>query len=111
MVNQSSGKRLHIQPQQFDALRSTLETKTPPKTQTVFSVKQVVARLHDALTQSLENHYSFDELALILQTSLVELNITDELFNIKGSTLKQYYLEVKREQQSARPAKTPIRPS
>jgi hypothetical protein len=100
MGAQSSGKRLHIQPQQFEALLDMLAAKTPPKTQTAFSVKQIVARLEDFIAQSLENHYSFDEIALIIQSSLCEENIVEAELELKGSTLKQYYLEVQREKAS-----------
>ena len=100
MGARSSGKRLHIQPQQFEALLAMLAAKTPPKTQTAFSVKQIVARLQDFIAQSLENHYSFDEIALIIQSSLCEENIVEAQLELKGSTLKQYYLEVQREKAS-----------
>jgi hypothetical protein len=100
MGAQSSGKRLQIQPQQFKALLAMLAAKTPPKPQTAFSVKQIVARLQDFIAQSLENHYSFDEIALIIQSSLCEENIVEAQLELKGSTLKQYYLEVQREKAS-----------
>jgi hypothetical protein len=102
MASQSSAKLLSIQPPQFEALLAVLAAKTPPKTQTVFSVKQIVGRLQGFITQSLENHYSFDEIALIIQVSLVEEKIVDAEPDLKGSTLKQYYLEAQRE--------TPARP-
>jgi hypothetical protein len=102
MASQSSGKLLSIQPPQFEALLAVLATKTPPKTQTVFSVKQIVGRLQGFIAQSLENHYSFDEIALIIQSSLVEEKIVESEPDLKGSTLKQYYLEAQRE--------TPARP-
>jgi hypothetical protein len=97
MASQSSGKLLSIQPPQFDALLATLAAKTPPKNQTVFSVKQIVGRLQGFIAQSLENHYSFDEIALIIQSSLVEEKIVESEPDLKGSTLKQYYLEVQRD--------------
>jgi hypothetical protein len=97
MVNKSSGKLLHIEPQQFDSLLIRLIAKTPPKTQTAFSVKQFVARLQDFIAQSLENQYSFDEIAPIILASLVEENIVDVEPELKGSSLRQYYLEVQRE--------------
>jgi hypothetical protein len=97
MASQASAKLLHIQPPQFEALLAVLAAKTPPKTQTVFSVKQIVARLQGFITQSLENHYSFDEIALIIQSSLVEEKIVEIEPDLKGSTLKQYYLEVQRD--------------
>jgi hypothetical protein len=97
MVSKSSGKLLYIEPEQFDTLLIRLSSKTPPKTQTAFSMKQVVARLQDFITQSLENHYSFDEVALIIQASLVEENIVEVEPELKGSSLRQYYLEVQRE--------------
>jgi hypothetical protein len=97
MVNKSSGKLLHIEPQQFDSLLIRLIAKTPPKTQTAFSVKQIVARLQDFITQSLENQYSFDEIAPIILASLVEENIVEVEPELKASSLRQYYLEVQRE--------------
>jgi hypothetical protein len=97
MVNKSSGKLLHIQPQQFDSLLIRLIAKTPPKTQTAFSVKQFVARLQDFIAQSLENQYSYDEIAPIILASLVEENIVDVEPELKASSLRQYYLEVQRE--------------
>jgi hypothetical protein len=97
MASQSSAKLLHIQPPQFEALLAVLAAKTPPKTQTVFSVKQIVGRLQGFITQSLENHYSFDEIALIIQSSLLEEKIVEIEPDLKGSTLKQYYLEVQRD--------------
>jgi hypothetical protein len=97
MVNKSSGKLLHIEPQQFDSLLIRLIAKTPPKTQTAFSVKQFVARLQDFIAQSLENQYSYDEIAPIILASLVEENIVEVEPELKGSSLRQYYLEVQRE--------------
>jgi outer membrane biosynthesis protein TonB len=97
MVNKSSGKLLHIQPQQFDSLLIRLIAKTPPKTQTAFSVKQFVARLQDFIAQSLENQYSYDEIAPIILASLVEENIVEVEPELKASSLRQYYLEVQRE--------------
>jgi hypothetical protein len=97
MVNKSSGKLLHIEPQQFDSLLIRLIAKTPPKTQTAFSVKQFVARLQDFIAQSLENQYSYDEIAPIILASLVEENIVDVEPDLKASSLRQYYLEVQRE--------------
>jgi hypothetical protein len=97
MVNKSSGKLLHIEPQQFDSLLIRLAAKTPPKMQTAFSVKQVVARLQAFIAQSLENQYSFDEIAQIILASLVEENIVEVEPELKGSSLRQYYLEVQRE--------------
>jgi hypothetical protein len=97
MANKLSGKLLHIEPQQFDSLLIRLTAKTPPKTQTAFSVKQVIARLQDFITQSLENQYSFDEIAPIILTSLVEENIVEVAPELKASSLRQYYLEVQRE--------------
>jgi hypothetical protein len=97
MAYKSSGKLLHIEPQQFDSLLIRLIAKTPPKTQTAFSVKQFVARLQDFIAQSLENQYSFDEIAPIILASLVEENIVDVAPELKGSSLRQYYLEVQRE--------------
>jgi hypothetical protein len=97
MVNKSSGKLLHIQPQQFDSLLIRLIAKTPRKTQTAFSVKQFVARLQEFIAQSLENQYSYDEIAPIILASLVEENIVDVEPELKGSSLRQYYLEVQRE--------------
>jgi hypothetical protein len=105
MAHKSSGKLLHIEPQQFDSLLIRLAAKTPPKTQTAFSVKQVVARLQDFITQSLENQYSFDEIAGIILTSLVEENIVEVEPELKGSSLRQYYLEVQRETASTSPRK------
>jgi hypothetical protein len=105
MVNKSSGKLLHIEPQQFDSLLIRLAAKTPPKTQTAFSVKQVVARLQGFIAQSLENQYSFDEIAPIILASLVEENIVDVEPELKGSSLRQYYLEVQRETASTSPRK------
>jgi hypothetical protein len=100
MVNKPSGKLLHIEPQQFDSLLIRLAAKTPPKTQTAFSVKQVVARLQGFITQSLENQYNFDEIAQIILVSLVEENIVEVEPELKGSSLRQYYLEVQRENAS-----------
>ncbi|MFM2432632.1 MAG: hypothetical protein RLZZ511_3846 [Cyanobacteriota bacterium] len=100
MVNKSSGKLLHIEPQQFDSLLIRLAAKTPPKTQTAFSVKQVVARLQGFIAQSLENQYGFDEIAQIILASLVEENIVEVEPELKGSSLRQYYLEVQRENAS-----------
>jgi hypothetical protein len=97
MVNKSSGKLLHIQPQQFDSLLIRLIAKTPPKTQTAFSVKQFIARLQDFIAQSLENQYSYDEIAPIILASLVEENIVEVEPELKASSLRQYYLEVQRE--------------
>jgi hypothetical protein len=97
MAHKSSGKLLHIEPQQFDSLLIGLFAKTPPKTQTAFSVKQVVGRLQDFITQSLENQYGFDEIAPIILASLVEENIVDVEPELKASSLRQYYLEVQRE--------------
>jgi hypothetical protein len=97
MVNKSSGKLLHIQPQQFDSLLIRLIAKTPPKTQTAFSVKQFVARLQEFIAQSLENQYSYDEIAPIILASLVEENIVEVEPELKASSLRQYYLEVQRE--------------
>jgi hypothetical protein len=105
MVNKSSGKLLHIEPQQFDSLLLRLEAKTPPKTQTAFSVKQVVARLQAFIAQSLENQYSFDEIAQIILASLVEENIVEVEPELKASSLRQYYLEVQRETASTSPRK------
>jgi hypothetical protein len=101
MVNKSSGKLLHIQPQQFDSLLIRLIAKTPPKTQTAFSVKQFVARLQDFIAQSLENQYTYDEIAPIILASLVEENIVDVEPELKASSLRQYYLEVQRETASS----------
>jgi hypothetical protein len=101
MTSKSSGIRLHIEPLQFDALLQSLEAKTPPKTQTDFSVKQVVARLYDFMTRSLASHYSFDELAVMIQGSLLELEILDAGMEIKGATLRQYFLEEKREREKS----------
>lgn len=117
MGSKSSGKLLHIEPQQFDALLIRLDAKTPPKTQTAFSVKQVVARLQDFIAQSLENQYSFDEIAQIILVSLVEENIVEVEPELKGSSLRQYYLEVQREtastsrrkRKSTRPKNAPKR--
>jgi hypothetical protein len=97
MVNKSSGKLLHIEPQQFDSLLIRLIAKTPPKTQTAFSVKQFVARLQDFIAQSLENQYTYDEIAPIILASLVEENIVEVEPELKASSLRQYYLEVQRE--------------
>jgi hypothetical protein len=97
MVNKSSGKLLHIEPQQFDSLLIRLIAKTPPKTQTAFSVKQFIARLQEFIAQSLENQYSYDEIAPIILASLVEENIVDVEPELKASSLRQYYLEVQRE--------------
>ncbi len=97
MVNKSSGKLLHIEPQQFEVLLSALMAKTPPKTQTAFSVKQLVGRLYEFMAQSLARHYSFEELAGMIQTSLAELETVEDVPEIKGATLRQYFLEVKRE--------------
>jgi hypothetical protein len=101
MTIKSSGIRLHIEPLQFDALLQSLEAKTPPKTQMDFSVKQVVVRLYDFITRSLASHYSFDELAVIIQGSLSELEILDDEMEIKGATLRQYFLDEKRERERA----------
>jgi hypothetical protein len=101
MTSKSSGIRLHIEPLQFDALLQSLEAKTPPKTQTDFSVKQVVVRLYDFITRALASHYSFDELAVMIQGSLLELEILDEGMEIKGATLRQYFLEEKREREKS----------
>jgi hypothetical protein len=97
MAYKSSGKLLHIEPQQFDSLLIRLIAKTPPKTQTAFSVKQFIARLQDFIAQSLENQYSYDEIAPIILASLVEENIVDVEPELKASSLRQYYLEVQRE--------------
>jgi hypothetical protein len=97
MAYKSSGKLLHIEPQQFDSLLIRLIAKTPPKTQTAFSVKQFIARLQDFIAQSLENQYTYDEIAPIILASLVEENIVDVEPELKGSSLRQYYLEVQRE--------------
>jgi hypothetical protein len=97
MVNKSSGKLLHIEPPQFDSLLIRLIAKTPPKTQTAFSVKQFIARLQDFIAQSLENQYSYDEIAPIILASLVEENIVEVAPELKASSLRQYYLEVQRE--------------
>jgi hypothetical protein len=97
MVNKASGKLLHIEPQQFDSLLIRLIAKTPRKTQTAFSVKQFIARLQDFIAQSLENQYSYDEIAPIILASLVEENIVDVEPELKASSLRQYYLEVQRE--------------
>jgi hypothetical protein len=97
MVNKLSGKLLHIEPQQFDSLLIRLIAKTPPKTQTAFSVKQFIARLQDFIAQSLENQYSYDEIAPIILASLVEENIVEVEPELKASSLRQYYLEVQRE--------------
>jgi outer membrane biosynthesis protein TonB len=97
MVNKSSGKLLHIEPQQFDSLLIRLIAKTPPKTQTAFSVKQFIARLQDFIAQSLENQYTYDEIAPIILASLVEENIVEVEPELKASSLRQYYLEVQRE--------------
>jgi hypothetical protein len=91
MTHKSSGKLLHIEPQQFDSLLIRLIAKTPPKAQTAFSVKQFVGRLQDFIAQSLENQYSYDEIAPIILASLVEEP------ELKASSLRQYYLEVQRE--------------
>jgi hypothetical protein len=101
MTSKSSGIRLHIEPLKFDALLQSLEAKTPPKMQTDFSVKQVVSRLYEFMTRSLASHYSFDELAVMIQGSLLELEIIDEGMEIKGATLRQYFLEEKRERERA----------
>jgi hypothetical protein len=99
MGNQSSGKLLHIEPQQFDMLVRSLEAKTPPKTQTAFSVKQIVGRLYGFIERSLAGHYSFDELAVMIRTSLAELETGEAVPEIKGATLRQYFLELKRERE------------
>jgi hypothetical protein len=118
MTSKSSGIRLHIEPLQFDALLQSLEAKTPPKMQTDFSMKQVVTRLYEFIVRSLASHYSFDELAVMIQGSLLELEILDEGMEIKGATLRQYFLEEKRERERAdggrkgaggRAVKTPTR--
>jgi hypothetical protein len=101
MTSKSSGIRLHIEPLQFDALLQSLEAKTPPKMQTDFSMKQVVTRLYEFIVRSLASHYSFDELAVMIQGSLLELEILDEGMEIKGATLRQYFLEEKRERERA----------
>jgi hypothetical protein len=118
MAYKSSGKLLHIEPQQFDSLLIRLIAKTPPKTQTAFSVKQFIARLQDFIAQSLENQYSYDEIAPIILASLVEENIVDVEPELKASSLRQYYLEVQREtvspptrkRKSTRSKNTPKRP-
>ncbi|NJN49164.1 MAG: hypothetical protein HC805_04440 [Alkalinema sp. RL_2_19] len=94
-------KLLEIQPQQFDVLRSDLDAKTPPKEKTLYTIKEIVERLYDFITKSLENHYSYDELAVMIQESLESLELEEEIPEIRGGTLKKYYLEVKREQESA----------
>jgi hypothetical protein len=118
MTSKSSGIRLHIEPLQFDALLQSLEAKTPPKMQTDFSMKQVVTRLYEFITRSLASHYSFDELAVMIQGSLLDLEILDKGMEIKGATLRQYFLEEKRERERAdggrkgsggRSVKTPTR--
>jgi hypothetical protein len=100
MANMSSAKLLHLPPQQFDLLLQDLEAQTPPKTQTMFSLRQVVERLYDFLVRSLGNHYSFDELAVIIHKSLLNLEAVGEVPEIKGETLKKYFLEVRRERES-----------
>jgi hypothetical protein len=105
MVHHPSGKLLEIQPQQFDLLLQTLAEKTPPKPQTVFSTKEIVGRLYDFISQALANHYSFDELVPIIQSSLLELQIVEQVPELKGSTIRQYYLEMQREREQKRPGK------
>jgi hypothetical protein len=105
MVHHPSGKLLEIQPQQFDLLLQTLAQKTPPKPQTVFSTKEIVGRLYDFIAQALANHYSFDELVPIIQSSLVELQIVEQVPELKGSTIRQYYLEMQREKEQKRSGK------
>jgi hypothetical protein len=100
MANVSSAKLLHLPPQQFDLLLQDLESQTPPKTQTMFSLRQVVERLYDFLVKSLGNHYSFDELAVIIHKGLLNLEAVGEVPEIKGETLKKYFLEVRRERES-----------
>jgi hypothetical protein len=100
MANQSSSKLLHLPPPQFDTLLQNLEAKTPPKTQTMFSMRQVVERLYDFIARSLAHHYSFDELADIIHTSLTQIEDVGTVPEIKGATLKQYFLEVKRDRDS-----------
>jgi hypothetical protein len=97
MAIKSSAKLLHLPPPQFDMLLQELEAQTPPKTQTLFSMRQVVERLYDFITRSLERHYSYDELAVIIRASLVKMEDVGTVPEIKGATLKQYFLEAKRE--------------
>jgi hypothetical protein len=97
MAIKSSAKLLHLPPPQFDLLLQELEAQTPPKTQTMFSMRQVVERLYDFITRSLERHYSYDELAVIIHASLVKMEDVGTVPEIKGATLKQYFLEAKRE--------------
>jgi hypothetical protein len=97
MAIKSSAKLLHLPPPQFDLLLQELEAQTPPKTQTLFSMRQVVERLYDFITRSLERHYSYDELAVIIHASLVKMEDVGTVPEIKGATLKQYFLEAKRE--------------
>jgi hypothetical protein len=97
MAIKSSAKLLHLPPPQFDLLLQELEAQTPPKTQTLFSMRQVVERLYDFITRSLERHYSYEELAVIIHASLVKMEDVGTVPEIKGATLKQYFLEAKRE--------------
>jgi hypothetical protein len=92
MAIKSSAKLLHLPPPQFDLLLQELEAQTPPKTQTMFSMRQVVERLYDFITRSLERHYSYDELAVIIHASLVKMEDVGTVPEIKGATLKQYFL-------------------
>jgi hypothetical protein len=105
MVHHPSGRLLEIQPQQFDLLLQTLAEKTPPKPQTVFSTKEIVGRLYDFISQALANHYCFDELVPIIQSSLLELQIVEQVPELKGSTIRQYYLEMQREKEQKRSGK------
>jgi hypothetical protein len=100
MVNQASGKLLHIEPLQFDVLLQSLEAQTPPKTRCLFSMRQVVERLYDFIARSVENHYEFDELAVMIHQNLLKLDDVGEVPEIKGATLKQYFLEVKRDRET-----------
>ncbi|MBF2078911.1 MAG: hypothetical protein IGR76_10435 [Synechococcales cyanobacterium T60_A2020_003] len=93
-------KLLAIQPQQFDLLLSDLAAKTPPKEKTLYTLRDVVERLYDFVTQSLANHYSYDELAVMIEESLASLALEEDVPEIRGGTLKKYYLEVKREKES-----------
>lgn len=93
-------KLLEIQPQQFDVLLSDLDEKTPPKEKTLYTIKEIVERLYDFITKSLDNHYSYDELAVMIRESLETLELEEEIPEIRGGTLKKYYLEVKREKES-----------
>jgi hypothetical protein len=100
MVNQASGKLLHIEPLQFDVLLQSLEAQTPPKTRCLFSMRQVVERLYDFIARSVENHYEFDELAVMIHQNLLKLDDVGEVPEIKGATLKQYFLEAKRDREA-----------